>query len=131
VYHLLRFGLTPDLLKGTVMAYLPEKEDELFRKNFAVIERDPLVVAAVAALAHVHNEISWGILPSGCAPELWATYGAQIAAAVSGNYNNLSAYRQTLATASYPAEKNGFLRLVAHALALGFSGKWPDHSANL
>ena len=126
VYHLQRFGVTRESLIHDVTAHLPEAEAELFRNNFVVVERDPLVVAAVAALVHVQDEITWGILPAGCEPELWATYGAQIAAAVSGNYCRLAGYRDVFASAVYRAASDGFLRLIAHSIALGFSEKWTD-----
>jgi len=86
-------------MKRDVTAHLSESDAELFRNNFMGVERDPLVVAAVAALVHVRDEVAWGILPEWCVPELWAAYGAQIAAAVSGNYNRLPLYRETLAAA--------------------------------
>ena len=86
-------------MKRDVTAHLSESDAELFRNNFMGVERDPLVVAAVAALVHVRDEVAWGILLEWCVPELWAAYGAQIAAAVSGNYNRLPLYRETLAAA--------------------------------
>jgi adenosylcobinamide amidohydrolase len=128
VYHLRRFGITQEALMEAVIAHLTEKDAELFRKNFTVIERDPLIVASVAAFIQVHDEITWDILPAGCAPELWTTYGAQITAAVSGNYVRLPDYRNILAAGAYPAANEGFLKLLAHSLALGFSEKWPDPS---
>jgi adenosylcobinamide amidohydrolase len=126
LYHLQRFGITQDALIPEVAALLPEKEALLYRNNFLMVERDPLVVAAVAALAQVHDEITWGILPSSCALELWATYGAQIAAAVSGDYARFSEYRTILAAAKYPKANEGLLLLVAHSIALGFCEKWLD-----
>ena len=93
------------------------------------VERGPLVVAAVAALVHVRDEVAWGILPAGCVPELWTAYGAQIAAAVSGNYNRLTAYREMLAAAERPMIYESFQRIAARAVALGFSEKWTEPSA--
>jgi len=128
VYHLQRFGVTQDALISAVEALLSEKKAELFRNNFLAVERDPMVVAAVAALVQVHDEITWQILPSNCALELWTTYGAQIAAAVSGDYVRLSEYRSILAAAKYPKANEGLLPIIAHAIALGFSEKWPGSS---
>jgi adenosylcobinamide amidohydrolase len=124
VYHLRRFGVNRESLIRDVTAHLTESDAELFSNNFIVVERDPFVVAAVAALAHVRDEVAWGILPSGCVPELWAAYGAQIAAAVSGNYNRLAAYREALAAAERPIDYDSFPRIAARAVALGFSEKW-------
>ena len=93
------------------------------------MERDPLVVAAVAAIVHLRDKVSWGIIPSSCVPELWATYGGQIAAAVSGDYTRLDAYRQTLAAKRYAFNNSDLIHLVAHAMALGFQEKWLDPDA--
>lgn len=126
VIHLERFGTTRPLLQEEVASQLSEADATLLRNNFKCVERDPLVVAAVAAIVHLRDKVAWGILPPGCVPELWATYGAQIAAAVSGDYARLDAYRQALAAKSYAFTNTGLIRLVAHAMALGFQEKWPD-----
>lgn len=126
IYHLRRFGVNRESFIRDVSAHLSEKEAELFRNNFLVVERDPLVVAAVAALVHVRDEVTWGILPAGCIPELWASYGAQIAAAVSGKYDRLPAYREALAGEERPMNYDCFPRIAARAAALGYSEKWED-----
>jgi len=126
VRHLERFGATRERLTELIAAHLPADEARLVERNFTGIERDPLVVAAVAALAHIRDKVAWGILPGGCVPELWAAYGAQIAAAVSGNYARIPAYRDALALAGYAATHEDLLRLVGRALALGFQDKWPE-----
>ena len=126
VYHLKRFGVDRESFICGVSEYLSEKEADLFRNNLMVVERDPLVVAAVAALVHVRDEVTWGILPAGCIPELWATYAAQIAAAVSGKYDRLPAYREALAMAECPMNYESFPRIVTRAAALGFSEKWEE-----
>jgi len=126
VYHLRRFGVDRDSFIRDVSVYLSENDAEIFRNNLLVVERDPLVVAAVAALVHVRDEVTWGILPAGCVPELWATYGAQIAASVSGKYDRLPAYREALAAAERPMNYESFPRIVARAVALGFSEKWEE-----
>lgn len=130
LYHLQRFGITQDILIPEVTSLLPEKEAMLFRNNFLVVERDPLVVAAVAALVQAQDEITWQILPVSCAPELWATYGAQIAAAVSGDYAQFFEYRTKLAAAKYPKVNEKLSLLVSHAIALGFSDKWLDSKSD-
>ena len=121
-----RFGVDSESFIRNVSAYLSGNEAELFRNNFIVVERDPLVVAAVAALVHVRDKVTWGILPAGCIPELWATYGAQIAAAVSGKYDRLPAYREALSAAERPMNYESFPRIAARAAALGFSEKWEE-----
>ena len=109
-----------------IESHLNEADAALLRNNFEGVERDPFVVAAVAAIAHIRDKASWGIIPSSCAPELWATYGAQISAAVSGDYTRLDVYRQALAAKRYAFTNGGLIHLVAHAMALGFKEKWPD-----
>ncbi len=126
VAHLKRFGTNHSLLSDLTASHLGEADRTLLRDNFSVIERDPLVVAAVAALVHLRDKVVWGTLPSGCVPEIWAGYGAQIAAAVSGNPGRLEVYRKTLAEARYPFTNEGLLALASHAIALGFAEKWPD-----
>ncbi len=126
IRHMERFGAARDVVIRAVAAHLDERKAALLAGNFTGIERDPLVVAAVAALVHVRDKVAWGILPRSCVPELWATYGAQVAAAVSGDYVSLPAYRDRLAGQHYGIDDRDFLRLVEHAMAMGFQDKWPD-----
>lgn len=126
VIHLERFGATKERLRENVAAQLNGSDSALFRANFSCVERDPLVVAAVAALAHLRDKVAWSILPESCVPELVATYGAQIAAAVSGDYNRLPVYREKLAAEGYSFANGDLVRLAAHAMALGFQEKWPE-----
>ena len=128
VRQLERFGANRDSMRTSVAARLGKGKGALFAANFTVIERDPLVVAAVAALVHVRDKVAWGILPESCVPELWATYGAQISAAVSGIYDRLSVYRTTLAAAGTSSDDD-LLSLVEQAFALGFQDKWPEETS--
>jgi adenosylcobinamide amidohydrolase len=130
VRHLERFGVTREGMKSSITALLGEEKGALFAANFTVIERDPLVVAAVAALVHLQDKVTWGILPRSCVPELWATYGAQVASAVSGNYGSIYAYRNILAKQHYGADDKDFLHLLEHTVAMGFQDKWPEETAD-
>ncbi|MFZ0944582.1 MAG: adenosylcobinamide amidohydrolase [Syntrophobacteraceae bacterium] len=127
--HLERFGTTGTLLLEKIESHLNEADATLLRDNFKDLERDPLVVAAVAAIVHLRDKVSWGIIPSSCVPELWATYGGQIAAAVSGDYIRMDAYRQALAAKRYAFANGDLIHLVAHAMALGFREKWLNPAA--
>lgn len=129
IRHIERFGVMRNDFIKAVAAHLDKKKAELLTAVFTCIERDSLVVAAVAALVHVRDKITWGILPRNCIPEMLATYGAQIAAAVSGDYASLPAYRGRLAGQGYSIDECGFLRLVEHAIAMGFRDKWPDEDS--
>ncbi len=122
--HLERFGLSMDTMSAGITAHLSEEEAELYRKNFNSINNDPLTVAAVAAIVHLRDKIQWGILPGSCVPEILSTYGAQIAASVSGKYHRLEYYRSCLSGESQGIEKESFLNLVYRSFALGFREKW-------
>jgi adenosylcobinamide amidohydrolase len=112
---------------NAMMAELMGKEKAaLVTANFTAIERDPFVAAAVAALIHLWDKVTWGIIPVSCLPELRATYGAQIAAAVSGKYTLFPGYRDRLAGCSLGDGDEGLILLVEEAIALGFEDKWPD-----
>lgn len=129
IRHIERFGAVRNDFIKAVAAHLDEKKASLITAVFNCIERDPLVVAAVAALVHVRDKVTWGILPRNCIPELLATYGAQVAAAVSGDYASLPAYRGRLAGRNYSIDECCFLRLVEYAIAMGFQDKWPDEGS--
>ncbi len=127
VRQLERFGASRDRMKTAVAARLSKRAGDLFSANFTVVERDPLIVAAVAALVHVRDKVAWGILPRSCVPELWATYGAQISAAVSGIYDRLPVYRTTLSAAGTSSDDD-LLSLVERAFVMGFQDKWPEQT---
>ena len=59
---------------------------------------------------------------------IWATYGAQIAAAVSGVYDLLPVYRAALAAPGYTFADCDLLDLAEQAFALGFQDKWPEET---
>lgn len=75
------------------------------------------------------DKFVWDILPKGCLPEVMSGYAAQVAAAVSGKYERLAAYRDALAE-TLPVTRQAlpsnpeFLHLVYRAFALGFADKW-------
>lgn len=126
VIHLQRFGITRNSLLESVLVRLNGDDGALLAENFKGVERDPLVSAAVAALVHLRDKVAWGILPASCVPELWATYGAQVATSVSGDYTRFPVYREALAAEGYSLANGDLEQLVAHALALGFKEKWPQ-----
>lgn len=122
--HLERFGLRRDEMITMVCSYLPEEQAELLRGNFAEVERDPLTVAAIAAMAHLKDKFAWGILPGTCWSEIMGSYAAQVSSAVSGDYCRLAVYREVLAPPKNDNSNAAFVALVCHALALGFENKW-------
>jgi adenosylcobinamide amidohydrolase len=122
--HLERFGLDAESLTQRVTARLDEPMAELWRCNFRGLDHDPLTVAAAAALAHLKDKFSWGFFPSLSYSEIMAAQAAQLAAAVSGKFGCLDAYRRMLAPQAGESDNVAFLALVTHALALGFRDKW-------
>lgn len=126
--HLKRFGVDPLTMTDKVGAYLNEPDAALFARNFLAIERDPVTVAAVAAMVHMKDKLAWGVLPKSCRPEVMGAYAAQIACAVSGKYYRMEEYRSRLAPCGMDEGAEAFLDLVWRAMALGFKEKWigPD-----
>jgi adenosylcobinamide amidohydrolase len=142
--HIERFGADKDSFCAGVGKHLQETEDELFNpnfsfekkslikrntkelfyKNFLSINHDPPTVAAVAALVHLRDKFVWGILPESCIPEILSSYGAQIAAAVSGKYERILYYREKLSEERKSMDNEIFLNFIYKSFALGFSEKW-------
>lgn len=123
--HLRRFGTDGEPLLRSICRLLDENEQQLFSANFLALERDPLTVAAVAALVHLYDKTRWGVLPKSCWQEMAATFAAQISAAVSGHYKDLEKYRDFLGRPFLSRSKADFLQLICEAMALGFRHKWP------
>jgi hypothetical protein len=86
-------------------------------------------VAAVAALVHLKDKLGWHILPEGCVPEIFSTYGAHLAAAVSGKYDRFVSYKDRLDGRRFSLENKAFLDFVYYCMAMGFEEKW-DNSGN-
>ncbi len=124
--HLERFGLTRQKMIEIICRNLSESRAELLCKNFSEIERDPVTVAAVAAMAHLKDKFSWGILPITCWGEVMGTYAAQIACAVSGDYTRMAVYRRKLAPTQADKGNGVLVDLSCRALALGFADKWVE-----
>ncbi len=122
--HLERFGLTRPKMIEMICAHLSPDQAELLRNNFAGIEKDPVTVAAVAAMAHLKDKFAWGILPPTCWSDIMGAYAAQVACAVSGDYQPMAALREELAPAKDHNDNPTFLELACRAMALGFAEKW-------
>ncbi len=120
--HLERFGCDTASMKEGICSYLPEKTAQLLRQNFQAINHDPLVVAAVAALAHLQDKSRWGILPQSCLAEILGAGAAQLACSIGGRYDKMALYRQQLGEES----AGDFLSLCWRAFSLGFADKWPE-----
>jgi adenosylcobinamide amidohydrolase len=122
--HLERFGLNRADMQETICRHLTHEQAELLRGNFTAIERDPVTVAAAAAMAHLKDKFAWGVLPHTCWSEVMGAYAAQLACAVSGDYGRMATYRDLLAPTQTDGGNGAFVALACRALALGFADKW-------
>ncbi len=121
-----RFGTTIDQFKDQVCRGLDTSHIRLFLDNFETIDRDPLTVAAAAALVHLWDQTRWGILPRECLPEWMARYGAQLASAVSGKTLRLSFYEAELEKETVHFDDAFLVRWICRCMALGYQEKWKD-----
>lgn len=122
--HLERFGCTTESMKKGICDHLGEKQARLLLDNFHGVNRDPIVVAGAASLAHLRDKFAWGILPASCWKEIMATSAAQLACSVGGDFSKMSRYRDELATITTQPDNSSFLELCWRALAKGFAEKW-------
>lgn len=122
--HIERFGTDKTAMRAAIAGHLEPGASKLLDDNFEGVNRDPMTVAAVAALVRVRDEIVWGIIPETCLPEVFASFGAQVAAAVSAKYHRLASYREILAREKVSIDNHSFLDLIFRALATGFADKW-------
>jgi adenosylcobinamide amidohydrolase len=121
-----RFGNEKVQMTNSICERLSEKDVELFRNNFQCIDRDPLVVGALCGLLDVHDKMHWGILPKSCFMELYGTFSAQIAAAVSGQFEQFAEYRNILVKDVGPFGNATLLTCIYRSIAAGFADKWGD-----
>lgn len=127
--HLERFCLSRAGMQEKICTHLDSDQAELLCANFHAIERDPVTVAAVAALAHLKDKISWGVLPETCWSEVMGSFAAQVACAVSGHYVRMDEYRRLLAPTRRETGNAAFIDLACRAIALGFAEKWLEMSS--
>lgn len=119
-----RFGAGPEALGERIAARLAGDVAGLARRNRFALDRDPLTVAAVAALIHLYDQASWEVLPAACWPEIAVHHGAQIAVAASGCAERRDAYQRALNKRTPARTPEGLVETVATAIALGFADKW-------
>lgn len=126
VRHLERFSVTAQTFKEGIAKHLPEQTKELFLKNFEGLNRDPLCVAAVCGLVHLHDKMSWGILPPSCAKEIFTAQGALLAGAISHKNQKQGEYYQLLSGSAPSFNNTEFIEFIYNACALGYKEKWID-----
>lgn len=122
--HLERFGLDRGAMQSAVCQHLDKTQAQLLGDNFTGIERDPVTVAAVAAMVHLKDKFAWRVLPAACWSEVMGAHAAQVACSVGGDYDRLDDYREALAPTRATQDNAAFCELVCRALALGFGDKW-------
>ena len=127
IVHLKRFGISAATLLDKICSLLEDEQATLLRHTFTTIDRDPSTVAAVIAMAHLKDMFSWGILPIGCWREIMISSAAQIASAISGDYEKNRFYMHLLEPDKDVNTNQTFLNLICQAFAIGFAGKWKSH----
>ncbi|WP_457573103.1 adenosylcobinamide amidohydrolase [Desulfolithobacter sp.] len=123
--HLERFGCSGKSLLETIASFLDQDQARLLAANFRGLDRDPVTVAAVAAMVHLRDKLSWGILPPSCRQEIMGAAAAQVACSVGGRWQKMARYRKELGELAGRTDNASFLSLCCQALALGFGDKWP------
>jgi len=122
--HLERFGTDEKGIEEGISIFLSKEQALLLSNNFDCIDSDPITVAAAAALVHMRDKFIQGILPETCLGEIFTTYGAHLAAAVSGKYDRFILYKAKLPSEKIRLEKSVFLDFVCCCMAMGFEEKW-------
>jgi adenosylcobinamide amidohydrolase len=119
-----RFGVASGTLMDRVAGLLAPDMAALARRNALALDHDPLTVAAVAALVHLHDQMVWGVLPASCWPEIAVAQGALIAAAMAGRPDYYERYRDRLAADGAATQTRDPVAMAVAAIALGFTDKW-------
>jgi adenosylcobinamide amidohydrolase len=122
--HLERFGIDKESMIKKICSFLDEEKSKLLQKNFATINNDSVTVAATSALVHLRDKIEWGILPENCLPEIFSSYGAQLSASISGKFERVGYYRESLSHEQMGICNQMFTNFICKSFALGFREKW-------
>ncbi len=122
--HLERFGCNSRTIRTGIAQYLTEKEAKILTDNFIGLMRDPVTVAAVAAMVHTRDKFTCSILPLSCYREIMGNAAAMVACAMGGCYQAMDRYRNELGSHSVSRDNTAFLDLCFRAMALGFRDKW-------
>ena len=122
--HIERFGIDKKSMIEKICSFLNEEKSNLLEKNFVTINSDSVTVAATSALVHLRDKIDWGILPENCIPEIFSSYGAQLSASISGKFERIGYYRESLSREQMGICNQTFTNFVCKSFALGFNEKW-------
>jgi len=124
--HLERFGADTLSMKEGMGRFLSKETTELLENNFNCIDRDPVTVATAAALVHLRDKLAWRILPETCLPEIFSTYGAHLAVAVSGKYDRFGFYKDRLDGYKFRLDNSALLEFICFCMSIGFEEKWKN-----
>ena len=122
--HIERFGADAKAVQEGMAIFLSKEQAVLLTNNFDCINFDPLTVAAAAALVHLRDKFIQRILPETCLAEIFTTYGAHLATAVSGKYDRFILYKSRLPMEKIRLEKSAFLEFIYCCMAMGYEEKW-------
>ncbi|WP_337996908.1 adenosylcobinamide amidohydrolase [Oleispirillum naphthae] len=126
-----RFGMDADGFAAALAEVLPAGVAALAADNRETIDREPLTVAGVAALAHVRDQVTWGMLPPLCWREAAVDHGALIASAAAGQPARMADFREALAQAVAETGRDDLPFIAVRAVALGYAEKWRATEAML
>ena len=119
-----RFGLDSKRLQERVASALPADAAALMSRNFEAFEGDPLTVAAVSTLVHLHEAFRSGMLPPACRADVFAAAGARLAAAVSGRPDLTEEFQEHLMAAEIDGSNDALTNFVCRCLSVGYYRKW-------
>ncbi|MDR1039960.1 MAG: adenosylcobinamide amidohydrolase [Deltaproteobacteria bacterium] len=118
------FRTTREELAEMFSADMDPETAELFLCNSKAAFCDPATAAGVAAMMHLRDQFSWGTFPLLLWPEIMSAQAALLGAAASGDFSKAEGYRKRLEKLSEDRSREGFVRLLGAALAMGYSDKW-------
>jgi adenosylcobinamide amidohydrolase len=122
LFHALkRYGLNEAALLDELSRLLEAADFELFKRNSMGVFYEPMVGAAAHALATVLDRVRHGTLPPSIAQDALMQQAAMLAANLAAKPQRWPEYRARLREAGMEPPK-----LVAAAIALGWSGKWRE-----
>lgn len=126
-----RFSFSGEALIEATLPLLSEDARASLRLVPQLLDRDPPVVLAVAALVHIYDQIGWGIAPAPCQREAVIRQGAQIAVAASGRPDRWHHFHDALAERCDASGRDDPAFVAPLALGLGYAEKWDRQQAML
>jgi len=112
-----RLGLSEESFFEDIGMMLSESDLTLMRKNSKSVFYEPQVAACAFAFAAVMDRIRYETLPSNAAQAALRNQAASVAVSLSGKTHLWESFRAKL-------NDDDPVRLVLHALALGWAAKW-------